>query len=77
MHCSYTSSLSTAGYKIQFQRYNLNLYIIFQVKRFGALDKIGYHASHLKGKAVVNEKAGTRNFGEQIANRLIYSKKLK
>ncbi len=50
----------------------LNL-LHFKVKRFGALDRLSCFSFEGKIKAVVNEKAGTRNFGEQIANRLIYS----
>ena len=43
-----------------------------KVKRFGSLDRLSAFPFEGKIKHVVNDKAGTRNFGEQIANRLIH-----
>lgn len=48
-----------------------------KVRRFGSLDRLSAFSFEGKIKFVVNEKAGTRNFGEQIASRLIHSQTTK
>lgn len=46
--------------------------INYKVRRFGSLDRLSCFPFEGKIKHVLHEKAGTRNFGEQIANRLVH-----